>query len=124
SGRGGRSLSMGIADSVTVLATDAAIADAAATLIGNAVDLPGHPAVTRCPASARQSDSDLGDRLVVTHVGALSAAEVDTALNKGAALAEDYRKQGLILGAALFLRGKSRLVGHAATINARRVEHA
>src|SRR5215469_5444651 len=48
SGRQGRSFSLGIADSVTVLAKAAAQADAAATIIGNAVDLPGHPAVTRC----------------------------------------------------------------------------
>jgi ApbE superfamily uncharacterized protein (UPF0280 family) len=114
SGQGGRSLSCGIADSVTVLATDAAMADAAATLIGNAVDLRGHAAIGRCPARDRQPDSDLGARMVVTHVGLLSATEVAAALRAGAALAEDYRKQGLILGAALFLRGQSRLVGYAA----------
>jgi uncharacterized protein len=44
-------LSLGIADSVTVLAANAAEADAAATLIANAVDLPGHPAVRREPAA-------------------------------------------------------------------------
>ncbi|MCB2140081.1 MAG: UPF0280 family protein, partial [Rhodobacteraceae bacterium] len=47
SGRGGRSQSFGIADSVTVLAATAAAADAAATLVANSVDLPGHPAVSR-----------------------------------------------------------------------------
>ena len=31
--------------------------------IGNAVDLPGHPAITRVPASSIDPDSDLGDRL-------------------------------------------------------------
>ena len=46
-GGGGRSFSLGIADSVTVLATSAAVADAAATLIANHVDLPGHHAVKR-----------------------------------------------------------------------------
>ena len=50
SGQGGRSLSRGIATSVTVLAHNAAAADVAATLIANAVDLPGHPALTRVPA--------------------------------------------------------------------------
>lgn len=39
SGWRGRSFSLGIADSVTVLARDAASADAAATMIANAVDL-------------------------------------------------------------------------------------
>jgi ApbE superfamily uncharacterized protein (UPF0280 family) len=42
SGRHGRSFSLGIADAVTVLAATASQADAAATIIANAVDLPGH----------------------------------------------------------------------------------
>ena len=45
SGWRGRSFSLGIADAVTVLARTAAEADAAATMIANAVDLPGHPAI-------------------------------------------------------------------------------
>jgi ApbE superfamily uncharacterized protein (UPF0280 family) len=48
SGRGGRSLSLGIADAVTVLARDAAAADAAATLVANAVDLPAIPRSSAC----------------------------------------------------------------------------
>ena len=70
SGRHGRSFSLGIADAVTVLARTAAQADAAATVIANAVDLPGHPAVVRCPANELQPDSDLGARLVTRQVGA------------------------------------------------------
>ena len=71
SGRLGRSFSLGIADAVTVLAATAAQADAAATIIANAVDLPGHPAVIRCPANELQPDSDLGSRLVTRDVGFL-----------------------------------------------------
>src|SRR5262249_48444040 len=41
SGQRGRSFSLGIADAVTVLAHTASQADAAATIIANAVDLPG-----------------------------------------------------------------------------------
>ena len=63
SGWRGRSFSLGIADAVTVLAQSGAAADAAATLIANAVDLPGHPAITRVPADLLAPDSDLGDRL-------------------------------------------------------------
>src|SRR5258708_9452001 len=63
SGWRGRSFSMGIADAVTVLADRAAAADAAATIIANAVDLPGHPAIVRVQAHALDPDSDLGDRL-------------------------------------------------------------
>ena len=71
SGRHGRSFSLGIADAVTVLARTASQADAAATIIANAVDLPGHPAIVRCPACDLQPDSDLGARLVTREVGAV-----------------------------------------------------
>ncbi len=73
SGQGGRSLSLGIAEAVTVLARSAAEADVAATLIANAVDLPGHPAIRREKASDVQPDSDLREHLVVTRVGALGS---------------------------------------------------
>lgn len=111
SGRHGRSLSLGIADSVTVLAATAAAADAAATLIANAVDLPGHQAITRAPARSLDPDSDLGDRLVVTDVGALAPAEVTRALARGQAQAERMRARGLIAAAALYLAGDACMVG-------------
>ena len=112
SGRGGRSLSMGIADSVTMLARNAASADVAATLIGNAVDLPGHAAITRVPARDLRPDSDLGQRLVVVGVGALSAQEVAQALARGVKLAEAMRQRGVIAAAALFLREQARVAGY------------
>ncbi len=111
SGQGGRSLSLGIAASVTVLAHNAAAADVAATLIANAVDLPGHPAITRIPAHDLDPDSDLGARLVVTHVGHLSADDVAFALSAGAKAAHAMYDRGLILGAALFLGKDQRIVG-------------
>jgi ApbE superfamily uncharacterized protein (UPF0280 family) len=110
SGRGGRSLSRGIADSVTVLACCAADADAAATLIANAVNVES-TAILRVPASAVQPDSDLADRLVVTGVGVLRSDEVALALNRGALLAQEMLKSGRILGAGLFLQGEMRSVG-------------
>ena len=113
SGRHGRSFSLGIADAVTVLARDAATADAAATLIANAVDLDS-PAVRRMPASALDPDSDLGDRLVTVGLGALSDGEVGGALDAGLARAEEFRAMGHILGAALRLRGAARATGLAA----------
>ena len=69
SGWRGRSFSLGIADAVTVLADRAAMADAAATIIANAVDLPGHPCVVRVPARDLAPDSDLGELLVTQGVG-------------------------------------------------------
>ena len=119
SGRGGRSLSMGIADSVTVLARDAASADAAATLIGNAVDLPGHAAITRVAASELRPDSDLGDRLVVRQVGPLSPGEAAAALARGVRKADQMRAEGLITAAALFLGGQSRITGTEGIIGTR-----
>lgn len=114
SGLGGRSLSMGIADSVTVLARSATEADVAATLVANAVDLPGHRAIRRAPARDLQPDSDLGARLVVTGCGGLGPTDIATALENGAARAHDMAERGLIQGAALVLRGQVRVAGRLA----------
>jgi ApbE superfamily uncharacterized protein (UPF0280 family) len=111
SGRHGRSFSLGIADAVTVLAKTASQADAAATIIANAVDLPGHPAIIRCPANALQPDSDLGTRLVTRDVGALREGEIDDALQAGVSRAQQLLAAGLIEGAALRLLGETALVG-------------
>jgi ApbE superfamily uncharacterized protein (UPF0280 family) len=111
SGRHGRSFSLGIADAVTVLARTASQADAAATVIANAVDLPGHPAITRRPACDLQPDSDLGTRLVTRDVGALSRGEIEDALEAGAASARKLLATGLIDGAALRLRDEMIVVG-------------
>ncbi|MDF2234704.1 UPF0280 family protein [Albimonas sp. CAU 1670] len=111
SGRGGRSLSMGVAEAVTVLAPNAALADAAATLIANAVDLPGHPAVRRGPACDEDPDSDLGERLVTLAVGELPPEDAARALDAGLAVAEGFRARGLIQAAALFLQDETRVCG-------------
>jgi ApbE superfamily uncharacterized protein (UPF0280 family) len=111
SGRHGRSFSLGIADAVTVLAKTASQADAAATAIANAVDLPGHPAIVRSPANELQPDSDLGARLVTRAVGALGKAEIDDALQAGVSRAQQLLAAGLIEGAALRLLGETTLVG-------------
>ncbi|MBV9983220.1 UPF0280 family protein [Bradyrhizobium sp.] len=111
SGRHGRSFSLGIADAATVLAKTASQADAAATIIANAVDLPGHAAVARCPASELQVESDLGARLVTREVGALSDGEIARALAAGADCAQGALAAGLIEGAALCLKGRITTVG-------------
>ena len=107
SGARGRSFSLGIADSVTVLARTAATADVAATLIANAVDLD-NPAVRRRPARALDPDSDLGNLPVTVSVGPLPPAEIDLALARGLARARDYSRRGLIADAALMLAGETR----------------
>jgi len=115
SGWRGRSFSLGIADAVTVLADRAAAADTAATIIANAVDLPGHPAIVRAPASELAPDSDLGDRLVTQAVGELTVEEVHQALEAGARTAERLLRIGLIRSSALSVQGETRVVGALGT---------
>jgi ApbE superfamily uncharacterized protein (UPF0280 family) len=103
SGRHGRSHSLGIADSVTVLARSAAGADVAATLIANAVDLPGSQKVTRVPARELSPDSDLRDRLVTVDVAPLTAAETATALSRGVQKAREFQHRDLIIACTLGL---------------------
>jgi ApbE superfamily uncharacterized protein (UPF0280 family) len=118
SGRHGRSFSLGIADAVTVLARTASQADAAATIIANAVDLPGHPAIVRRPAQDLQPDSDLGARLVTRDVGGLSDVEIEDALEAGADKARQLLAAGLIDGAALRLDGETVVVAPRAMLRA------
>jgi len=110
SGWRGRSFSLGIADAVTVLAERAADADAAATIITNAVDLPGHVAIKRIPAREIAPDSDLLDLPVTRNVGRLLPQEIEQALNAGENVAEELRAQGLIHAASLCLQGHIRVV--------------
>jgi hypothetical protein len=114
SGWGGRSHSLGIADAVTVLATGAAQADAAATLIANAVDLPGHPGIARRPARDLSPDSDLGARPVTVGVAPLTPGEIGRALAAGADYASRCAARGLILAACLTLQGTQRIAGDPA----------
>jgi ApbE superfamily uncharacterized protein (UPF0280 family) len=118
SGWRGRSQSLGIADAVTVLATCAARADAAATLIANAVDLPGHPAITRTPASEVEAIPQLKERQVTVDVGPLSASETTAALEAGATYAARLLARGLIAGTTLLLNGETRVIGSSGNATA------
>ena len=111
SGWRGRSLSLGIADAVTVLAANASTADAVATLVANAIDLPGHPAITRVRAAEIQPDSDLRHRLVTRDVGELTDVEVSEALSGGLAEAQRLIDKGIVIACALHLCGQTRTVG-------------
>ena len=113
SGWGGRSFSLGIADTVTVLAKDAASADAAATIVANAVDADHH-LIVRQAASLLDPDSDLGNLQVTTAVGRLPQSVVDAALDRGAEEARRLQRLGLIEAAALSLKGSWRIQGTGA----------
>jgi uncharacterized protein len=108
SGWRGRSFSLGIADSATVLAASAAAADAAATIVANAVKA-SHPAIERRPACDLNPDTDLGDRPVTVGVGVLPSEVVDAALECGVQEARRLRMRGLIDSAALSLKGQWRI---------------
>ena len=110
SGAQGRSFSLGIADSVTVLAASASVADAAATLIANAVNIESDT-IERIPADELDVDTDLGKLLVTSDIGKLTTEQIETALDSGAKVAEAYLARGLISGAVLMLRGDDRVVG-------------
>ena len=112
SGWRGRSLSLGIADAVTVTARTAAAADAAATLIANAVTLD-HPAIERAPAVSLREDSDLGMQPVTVAVGPLPAHAVAAALDAGLAEARAMQRAGLIETARLALQGETRALAPA-----------
>ncbi|KQP23126.1 UPF0280 family protein [Pseudorhodoferax sp. Leaf267] len=107
SGWRGRSFSLGIADSVTVLAHEAAAADAAASMVANAVDVDDARIVRR-PANTIKDDTDLGARLVTVDVPPLPPGLVDHALDAGLAHAQALRAQGLIWHAALTCQGRWR----------------
>ena len=125
SGWRGRSFSMGIADSVTVLAHTAAQADAAATVIANAVNV-NDARVQRAPAASLKDDSDLGQRLVTTGVPPLAPALVLQALQAGLATARALQSEGLIYSALLVCQQQALQTSENApseTLQAIQLEH-
>jgi ApbE superfamily uncharacterized protein (UPF0280 family) len=104
SGWQGRSFSLGIADSVTILARTAAEADAAATIVANAVDVQA-PGIIRRPAHELKDDSDLGDIPVTVQVPSLPHDLVHRALAQGRRRAAELRAAGLLWSVALVCQG-------------------
>lgn len=105
SGWRGRSFSLGIADSVTILAASAAQADAAATVVANAVNLL-HPDIVRRPACELKDDSDLGSIPVTVDVPPLPVELVQQALAAGLAQAQALQQAGLLWSATLVCQGQ------------------
>ncbi len=114
SGWRGRSFSLGIADSVTVLAATASAADAAATIIANAVDVDD-ARIVRLPANAVKDDSDLGVIPVTVDVPVLPAYKVSEALASGLARAHVLKAAGLIVSAVLVCQGQTVVTEGAVT---------
>lgn len=105
SGWRGRSQSLGIADSVTVLAASAAEADAAATMVANAVDV-ADPRVVRMPAREVRDDSDLLDIPVTVDVPPLGSERVDEAIAAGLERARELARDGLLVNALIACQGR------------------
>lgn len=110
SGWRGRSFSLGIADSVTVLAGSAAQADAAATVIANAVDVEDARIVRR-PACELKDDTDLGELPVTVGVPRLDRETVRRALSSGERCARALHERGLVWSCALVCQGAIAIVG-------------
>lgn len=114
SGWRGRSFSLGIADSVTVLARSAAEADAAATVIANAVNI-NDARIARRPACDVKDDSDLGTLPVTVQVPELEPELVVSALQAGLKRANELRAAGLIWSAVMVCQNQIVTSSHAAT---------
>ena len=112
SGWRGRSFSLGIADAVTVLATTAAQADAAASMIANAVDI-ADARIVRRPACTLKDNSDLGEIPVTVDVPPLGAVQVRQALAAGLARARELQAAGLVHAAFLVCQGQAVSAGAA-----------
>lgn len=106
SGWGGRSLTQGIADIVTVVAASGALADAAATDICNAT-LIESDRIERKKAVLVDEATDIPEDLVTVSVGPLRRKHIAEALENGLARAEALKKRGLIIGSVLVLRDKT-----------------
>lgn len=104
SGARGRSFSKGIADSVTVMAETASVADACATVVANAVNIDD-PAIIRCPAEDIDSGTDIAGQLVTIKVGPLTRVKRMRAALNGAEEAQRYADAKIISGAVISIGG-------------------
>ena len=112
SGWKGRSFSMGIADSVTVIAEKASVADAAATIIGNYIDLKNSNKVKKTAANNLYEETDLNDKLITVSVENLTENEIRQAMSKGRNISEHYISKNLIKSVIINLQDNILILGH------------
>jgi hypothetical protein len=103
SGLGGRSFTKGIASAATVLAENASLADAAATVLGNFTNVED-PRVVRALAESLYPETDIAGEWVTIQVGALSPEKVEDALQNGLRKANALAERGLIKGALIAVK--------------------
>jgi ApbE superfamily uncharacterized protein (UPF0280 family) len=104
SGFGGRSFTLGLADSVTVIAATGAVADAAATFICNCTNTESDQ-VVRQKASEIDSLTDIPDDNVTIIIGQLNDRDILKALDNGLSIAANNKNKKHIYDAILKLRG-------------------
>jgi len=105
SGFGGRSLTLGMADIVTVIARSSAVADAAATFLCNRTNVDTDK-VLRKKASEVDPSTDIPDELVTVSIADLSNEETGQALHKGLTEAYRLKKNNVIYDAVFLLKGR------------------
>jgi ApbE superfamily uncharacterized protein (UPF0280 family) len=115
SGLGGRSFTKGIASAATVLARNASLADAAATVVGNYTNVED-PGIDRSRAEAIYPGTDIAGEWVTTRVGALPPERVEEALQNGLQKARTLVERGLIKGALIAVKQK---VGRTSYLDSR-----
>jgi len=103
SGLGGRSFTKGIASAATVLAEDASLADAAATVLGNFTNVED-PRIARALAETLYPETDIAGEWVTTQVGALPPERLEEALQNGLRKAHALVERGLIKGALIAVK--------------------
>ena len=104
SGFGGRSFTLGVADSVVTLSDRASVADAAATRLGNKTNILS-PKILRKKAKNIYPDTDIPDERVTVLVGDLSECEIKRALRNGKHEASKLIQKHLIHGAVIAVKG-------------------
>jgi ApbE superfamily uncharacterized protein (UPF0280 family) len=112
SGWKGRSFSMGIADSVTVIAEKASIADAAATIICNHIDLKNSKKIKKTIANNLYEDTDLNNKLITVSVENLTETEIRQAISMGKIISEYYISKNLIKSVIINLQDNILILGH------------
>ncbi|MFZ5650882.1 MAG: UPF0280 family protein [Bacillota bacterium] len=104
SGYGGRSFTKGISSAVVALAGNAALADACATMIANAVNAD-HPEIVRVPAEHLDPLTDISGQMVTAGIGRLDQATIQRAILSGQKKFFEYRDKGLLFGTVIALKG-------------------
>ena len=112
SGWKGRSFSMGIADSVTVIAEKASVADAAATIICNHIDLEDSKKVKKVIANDLYENTDLNNKLITVSVEDLTESEIKEAILKGKAISEYFIAKKIIKSVIINLQNNILILGH------------